>query len=94
MKRPPKLTKKERKAQRGTARPEAPAGHASHIHCVACGRHIDEHELEGDAPTATIVTCQHGSHFASCSEHEAETRRRVEEHDRTNQPVRFAAAFH
>jgi len=92
MKRAPRLTKKERKALK--PRPAAAPGHAEHIHCVACGRHIDGSEFEASPATAVIVTCQHGSHFASCAAHEAETKKRVDEHDRTNQPVKFESAWH
>ena len=61
MKRKPKLTKRERKALDG----KGPAGGgAQHIHCVACGVHLDPSEFGGVSPTATSVRCQHGSNFA------------------------------
>lgn len=96
MKRAKTLTKKERKAQRGvTAGTMASGGdHHHHIHCVACGKHLDEQDFEGNPPSAVVVTCQHGSHFPSCAGCEVETKRRVDEHDRTGNQVEFAAAFH
>jgi hypothetical protein len=97
MKRAKTLTKKERKALQGpgpSGSRSASAGHDHHIHCVSCGRHIDAEEFEASPPSAVVVTCQHGSNFASCSAHEAETRRRLDEHDRTGNPVEMAHAWH
>lgn len=90
MKRQKKLTKRERKADKTPAA----AGHDhQHIHCVACGRHIDEHELETNG-TATVVTCAHGSSFAACVACEKKAQALLDEHDRTGKPVKAAAAFH
>jgi hypothetical protein len=94
MKRQPKLTKRERKAL-APARPQA-QGHQhehQHIHCIACGRHLDESEFEAPA-TATIITCDHGSSFPSCVKCMAQSMAAVKEHDRTNQPVKTAGAWH
>jgi hypothetical protein len=94
MKRKPKLTKRERKA----SAPQRPAGQQhqhkhQHIHCIACGRHLDEHEFEAPA-TATILTCDHGSNFPSCVKCMPQSMALVKEHDRTNQPVKMASAWH
>jgi hypothetical protein len=98
MKRKPKLTKRERKA---AAPPRAAAagtgtgqGHQhQHIHCIACGRHLDEGDFEPPA-TATVITCDHGSSFPACVKCMPKALALVKEHDRTNQPVKSAAAWH
>jgi hypothetical protein len=89
MKRQKTLTKRERKALK--PRP-AQAHNHQHIHCVACGRHIDPEEMRDDG--ARFVACKHGSQFASCAEHIAETQALLDEHDRTGQPVKTAGAWH
>ena len=94
MKRKPKLTKRERKA----LAPERPQQHQhqhehQHIHCIACGRHLDQAEFEAPA-TATIITCDHGSNFPSCVKCMPQAMAAVKEHDRTNQPVKTAGAWH
>jgi hypothetical protein len=96
MKRQPKLTKRERKAQ--NPRPAqgpgggTPSGHG-HIHCVACGKHLDPGDFEAPA-VATTITCDHGSVFASCVRCMAKSTALVQEHDRTGQPVKAAGAWH
>ena len=92
MKRKPKLTKRERKALAGG--PAQQPAKAQHIHCTACGVHLDASEFEGAAATATLVRCQHGSSFASCTGCVDKTRQLLAEHDRTGQPVRVASAWH
>lgn len=95
------LTKREKKSleppRPPRARPAAGAagdhGH-QHIHCVACGRHIDAAELAGDEPKATILVCQHGSQFASCVGCVEGSQSLLDEHDRLNQPVKAASAWH
>lgn len=94
------LTKKERKAQEreklaaaGVSPPEH-QHHHQHIHCIACGRHIDASEFDLTPPTAMIITCDHGSQFASCTSCSVQSKLLVETHDRTNQPVKAAAAWH
>jgi methionyl-tRNA synthetase len=92
MKREKKLTKRERKAVQG---PKT-SGHQhsdQHIHCVACGRHLDPAEFNAPA-TATRVACAHRSVFASCVGCVDKTRLLLAEHDRTNQPVKTANAWH
>jgi hypothetical protein len=95
MKRKPKLTKRERKAA-APPRAASPVGtrhEDQHIHCIACGRHLDEGEFEPPA-TATVITCDHGSNFPACVKCMPKALALVKEHDRTNQPVRVAAARH
>lgn len=89
MKRQKTLTKRERKA----LAPQKPQANApSHIHCIACGRHIDQHEFERGL--ALLIRCDHGSQFPSCAECEQLSRERVETHDRTGKPVETAGAWH
>ena len=92
MKRKPKLTKRERKAQTPPRPAKANAGHG-HIHCIACGKHLDPSDFEPPA-VATTITCDHGSNFATCVTHVKEASALVAEHDRTNQPIRAAQAWH
>jgi hypothetical protein len=98
LQRPKRQTKKEKKAAAGGPRPaSAPAGghdHHHHIHCTACGAHLDEDEFDGDPPEALWLQCDHGSTFASCSGCAEATRRLLEEHDRTGQPVKAAQLWH
>jgi hypothetical protein len=91
MKREKKLTKRERKAQKGPATLHSNDG--EHIHCIACGRHIDASEFD-DPATAIVVTCQHKSNFPACVGCRTPAQALLAEHDRTNQPVKTAAAWH
>lgn len=98
MKREKKLTKREKKAL--SPRPIVPQaapqqhGHHHHIHCTACGKHLDEHMFEGDAPEAVWLRCDHLSEFASCAACSAKTKELLAEHDRTGKPVKQASAWH
>ena len=92
MKRKPVLTRRERKAQ-ARARAATPGHDHKHIHCIACGKHLDEADFEPPA-TATIITCDHGSNFPSCVKCMPQSMELVKEHDRTNQPVKVKAAWH
>jgi NAD-dependent SIR2 family protein deacetylase len=92
MKREKRLTKRERKAL------NAPTHHhhhheEAHIHCIACGRHLDAEEFE-EPVRAKWIRCNHGSEFPSCVGCEASSRVLIEAHDRSNQPVKSAAAWH
>jgi len=84
------LTKRERKAQD----PGAHQHEHRHIHCIACGRHLDPEEFDASPATAFVITCQHGSQFPACAACEVEARARVAEHDRTGQPPQMANAWH
>ena len=90
MKRQKRLTRRERKAVAGnaTAQPHA------HIHCVACGRHIDPAEFTRSPTSARYLRCQHGSRYASCTPCVAQAMQLLREHDRTGDPVRMAQAWH
>ncbi len=96
MKREKRLTKRERKAlapNRPAAAGQAHPHHHQHIHCVACGRHLDISQF--DAPeTATFVRCEHLSEFASCVACVPKTKELLAEHDRTGQPVKTVSAWH
>lgn len=91
MKRQKRLTKRERKAL-APARPAAPHQH-QHIHCVACGKHLDAVEFDV-LGTATWLQCLHGARFASCVDCADVSGRLLAEHDRTGQPVQVAEAWH
>lgn len=97
MKRKPTPTKRERKAAAGGPRPAGqPRRHThnhGHIHCIACGKHLDERDFEAPA-TATTITCDHGSTFPTCVKCMAKSTALVKEHDETNQPVKVASAWH
>lgn len=93
MKRKKRLTKRQRKALDTRQRP-GPGSGGGHIHCIACGRHIDPGELEAAIPGAMTIVCDHGGRFPACTGCEAEARRRVAEHDRTGQAVQTAAPWH
>ena len=94
MKREKRLTKRERKAL-APPRPAAQAQghtHTQHIHCIACGRHLEPEEMQsGDA---VMLRCLHGSTFPSCSGCRARSTELLAEHDRTGQAVRTASAWH
>jgi hypothetical protein len=97
MKRKPKPTKRERQAARGgpgpSGSPKAQGQHKQHIHCIACGKHLDEADFEAPA-TATTITCDHGSTFPTCVKCMPKSMALVKEHDENNQPVKVAAAWH
>ena len=93
MKREKKLTKRERKAAAGGPTRGGHTHGEQHIHCVACGRHLDGKEFDEPA-TATVVSCQHGSSFPSCVDCVPKTKELLAEHDRTGQPVKTAGAWH
>jgi hypothetical protein len=97
MKREKRLTKRERKElappRPATAAAPRANNQEQHIHCVACGRHLDPVHFEPPA-TATVVRCQHGSSFAACSACVPRATEMLAEHDRTGKPVAAAAPWH
>ncbi len=93
MKREKKLTKRERKTAEGKGPAGGGGGEGQHIHCVACGRHIEPVEFE-DPASAIIVTCAHGSQFPSCLGCKIPSQKALDDHDRTGQPVKTASAWH
>jgi hypothetical protein len=97
MKREKRITKKERKALErvpGNVPAQAAGGHQhQHIHCVACGKHLDPGSF-GEPGGPEFYRCQHGSDFAHCAEHKEQAHALVDEHDRTGKAVQQAAAWH
>jgi len=93
MKREKRLTKREKKAQDPNYSP-GPRLQNQHIHCIACGRHLDPAELSSSPPTATTITCEHGSTFPTCVGCMQESQALVDAHDKSGQPVRTAEAWH
>ena len=96
MKREKRLTKKERKAQgpstAGSTK-QAAGGHQGHIHCIACGKHLDPSSF-GEPNGSEFLRCDHGADFPSCIACHDKSKAMLEEHDRTNKPVPKAAAWH
>jgi hypothetical protein len=96
VKREKKLTKREQKALKAAQSPGAHQHeHAEHIHCVACGRHIDPSEITG-APGALAVhvRCAHGGLWHACAGCVAPARELLAIHDRTGRPVQQAERWH
>jgi hypothetical protein len=93
MKREKRTTKRERKAHNPPA-PRPPVAEGQHIHCIACGRHLDAQEFDGATATAMYLECDHKSRFPSCSECQVTARYLIAEHDRTGNPVAVAQAWH
>jgi ribosomal protein L32 len=93
MKREKRLTKKERKAQTPTQAGAGGHQHQGHIHCIACGKHLDA-ETFGEPDGAEFIRCEHGSDFPSCIGCHDKSKAMIAEHDRTNKPVQKAAAWH
>jgi hypothetical protein len=112
-----RLTRKERQALHGVG-PQPPnratsfgaqgielepgLNDQSHVHCVACGRHLDTvGELRarngamkpGGTPWTT-VRCAHGSAFQACEGCVTQARVLLADHDRNGSDVRAAAAWH
>jgi len=90
MKREKRLTKKERRA----ISPSAPQQHSHHIHCIACGRHMEPEEFQGTSPRGVYLTCDHKSQFPSCTDCQVTARYLIAEHDRTGKAVNMAQAWH
>lgn len=80
--------------------PSLPAG--SHIHCVACGKHLDtvgevRARQAGGAFGSALwasLRCAHGTVFQACMGCMAKARRLLDEHDRTGRGVNAAPAWH
>jgi hypothetical protein len=93
-KREKRLTRRERQEKFGKGPSGTTSAETSHIHCIACGRHINPPEVTAQPARAARLTCQHGSRFAACTGCVPEAQRRLDEHDRTGQPPRIAAVWH
>lgn len=91
MKKEKRLTKAEKKALSGVVRKPA---EEQHIHCIACGRHLDAQEFDGPMATATVLYCQHRSGFPSCVKCAPMSQVLLDEHDRSGNAVQPAAAWH
>jgi len=87
-----RLTKREKKEL--SPKPHTHAHEAQHIHCVACGRHLEPESFEAEPPGSIFIRCQHGSDFPACASCEVEAKFRIDEHDRTGKPVSTARAWH
>jgi hypothetical protein len=79
--------------------PEVPAG--SHLHCVACGKHLDTAGEARDRAAKGLksnvwmsIRCAHGSEFYACMGCLEKARAILDEHDRTGQAPRVANAWH
>lgn len=79
--------------------PSVPAG--SHIHCIACGKHLDTAGEARDRAAKGIksnlwmsIRCAHGSEFYACMGCLPKARAILEEHDRTGAAPRVASAWH
>ncbi|MCS6902626.1 MAG: hypothetical protein NZX77_23060, partial [Polyangiaceae bacterium] len=93
MKREKRLTKRERKALAQQGEPSRHHKHThEHLHCIACGRHLDPEEFDEPA-SATFITCAHKSEFPSCVGCKTDAQRLVDEHDRSGEPVKAKAAW-
>lgn len=90
-KREKRLTKRERQEQAGGPRPQASSN--QHIHCIACGRHMEPTEFTPQG-TGVVLTCKHGSQFPSCRGCASLSQGLLDEHDRTGQGVKAAEAWH
>jgi hypothetical protein len=94
VKREKRLTKREQKAIKAAQSPSVHAHQDAHIHCVACGRHIDPTEFSGANALATQVRCAHGKQWPACAGCVGRAREVLAVHDRTGRPVEQAAAWH
>ena len=91
MQRKKRLTKSERKA----LSPVTAGQHQmAHIHCIACGRHLDPQEFTAAPPSAKYLICEHQSRFPACTDCDVLARNLIAEHDRTGKPIAQAAAWH
>jgi hypothetical protein len=93
-KREKRLTKRERQEKFGKGPSGQKQQQQQHIHCISCGRHIDPKEFDSKPAAATWLACAHGSRFPSCVACQADTKARLDEHDRTGQEPRITKAWH
>ena len=90
MQRTKRLTKRERK----DLSPGTGGQQQAHIHCIACGRHLNPEEFTHAPATAKYLICDHQSRFPACADCEIPARGLIAEHDRTGKPITQAAAWH
>ena len=91
MQRKKRLTKRERKDLTPGAGGHQ---HTQHIHCIACGRHLEPEEFTAVSPSAKYLICEHQSRFPACTDCDVIARGLIAEHDRTGKPIAQAAAWH
>ncbi len=94
VKREKRLTKREQKALKAPTAGAKAQQQGQHIHCIACGRHLEAAEFDPPTSTARMLRCQHGSQFPSCVACVDRSRVMIATHDRTNRPVAQAEAWH
>lgn len=93
MKREKRQTKRERRETDPTRANRAQAK-AAHIHCIACGRHIESDEFTSFPPKSVYLKCDHQHDFPACSDCQVTARYLIAEHERTGNPVQAAGAWH
>ena len=93
MKREKRLTRREKK-QADPTRIARLARTAEHIHCIACGKHLDPAEFTSFPPKSVFLQCDHKHDFPSCIDCQVTARYLIAEHERTGQPVQAAHAWH
>jgi len=93
MKREKRLTKREQKSN-DPKRPQQKGQGGQHIHCIACGRHMEPAEFSTMPPKAVYLVCDHDARFPSCAECQVTARYLIAEHDRTGNPVQAVSAWH
>lgn len=93
MKREKRPTKREKK-QADPTRIERLARSKEHIHCIACGRHLDSAEFTSFPAKSVFLQCEHKHDFPACADCQVTARYLIAEHERTGQPVQTAHAWH
>lgn len=96
----PGMKNRPKRKSRLRSRTAAPAhhhhGHShshAHIHCIACGKHLDV-EMFGEPDGADWIRCQHGTDYPHCLACSDNARELLAEHDRSDEPVKRAVAWH
>lgn len=93
MKREKRLSKRERK-DLNPVQVAPQTQQREHIHCIACGRHLDPKEFNSFPPKSVYLTCDHKHDFPSCGDCQVTARYLIAEHERTGNPVQVAQAWH
>lgn len=91
-----KRVKRPTKRERRDLDPNRPVSgqNQKHIHCIACGRHIEESEFNTFPPQSLNLTCEHKHDFPCCSGCQVTARYLILEHERTGNPVQAARNWH
>ena len=93
MKREKRQTKREKRTN-DPGREARLKKESRHIHCIACGRHLEAAQFTSMPPTAVYLTCDHKSQFPACVDCQVTARYLIAEHDRTGNAVASASAWH